>query len=62
MKKYAEYEAMMMKMVRRGLQTQLEAIDKCMAYLQAMVDFDVLPEDRLQDEIRIAARKILDIK
>lgn len=45
-----------------GLIEQEEAIGRCMGYLNAMVDFGILPECRLSDEITITVRKILEIK
>lgn len=62
MKKYAEYEANILKWVQRGLLTQCEALYKVQGYLQAMVDFGELPEDRYSMEFFITTKKILEIK
>lgn len=62
MKEYVEFESDIIKLVKRGLMEQEEAIDRCMGYLNAMVDFGILPECRLSDEITITARNILEIK
>ena len=61
MKKYAEYERDMILLVKMGLQSQMSAIDRCSAYLRAMVDFNIISEDRLSEELRITTKKILEI-
>ena len=62
MKEYVEFESAVIKFVKRGLMEQSEAIDKCTGYLYAMVDFGILSECRLSDEITTTVRKILEIK
>lgn len=62
MKEYVEFESNVIKFVKRGLMEQEEAIGRCIGYLNAMVDFGILPECRLSDEITITVRKILEIK
>lgn len=62
MKKYVEFETKILKWVQRGLLTQCEAVTKVQGYLQAMVDFGILPEDRLSDELSITVKKIFSIK
>lgn len=42
MKKYAEYERDMILLVKMGIQNQTSAIDRCSAYLRAMVDFNII--------------------
>ena len=62
MKKYVEFEKNILKWVQRGLLTKGEAVTKVQGYLHAMVDFGILPECRLSDEITITTKKILEIK
>lgn len=62
MKEYVEFESDIIKLVKRGLMEQEEAISRCIGYLNAMVDFGILPQCRLSDEITITVRKILKIK
>lgn len=62
MKKYVEFETKILKWVQIGLLTQCEAVCKVQGYLQAMVDFGELSEDRYSMELRITTKKILQIK
>lgn len=62
MKEYVEFESNVIKFVKRGLMEWEEAIGRCVGYLHAMVDFGILPECRLSEEITITVRNILEIK
>ena len=62
MKEYVEFETKILKWVQIGLLTQCEAVCKVQGYLQAMVDFGELPEDRYSIELGITTKKILSIK
>jgi hypothetical protein len=50
MKKYVEFEARQIKMVKRGLETVHDAITLCIAYLTCMVDNEIITSDRSEEE------------
>ena len=61
MKKYLEFEKVIISNYKRGLMNFDEATHSIVGYLECMVDMGVIEEDRKYEEIRIATKKLLEV-